>query len=115
MEELSKIISSLDAYLLLSCHSEGLPISLLEVMSAGLPWIATDIGGIRDIATDDRTTRVIPPNSDDAIIKAAILSLASDIKNGFVSTEKQKLLYQQRYSARVLINQWKNVLRLQIS
>ena len=43
--ELVKVIETLDAYLLLSSHPEGLPIALLEVMSAGLPWLASDRRG----------------------------------------------------------------------
>src|SRR5690606_8032334 len=53
-EELEKIFNSLDGFLLLSVHPEGLPICLLESMGAGLPWLATDRGGVPDIRSEER-------------------------------------------------------------
>lgn len=41
-----------DAFLLSSDY-EALPLALLEAMAAGLPIISTDVGGVRDIVTDN--------------------------------------------------------------
>ncbi len=38
---------------LLSSDFEALPLALLEAMAAGLPIVATDVGGVRDIVTDN--------------------------------------------------------------
>jgi glycosyltransferase involved in cell wall biosynthesis len=69
---LTNAIASIDGFLLLSVHSEGLPICLLEAMSAGLPWLATDRGGISDIACDPNSTRVIPTDFNYEQVKQAI-------------------------------------------
>jgi glycosyltransferase involved in cell wall biosynthesis len=111
-KELNAIIGQLDAYLLISTHPEGLPISLLEVMSAGLPWLATDRGGIPDIACDPVSTRVIPAFSEYQDVKAAVLSLASDINDGKIDRDLQKDLYHKKFSASVLTNRWFGVLEL---
>lgn len=36
-----------------SSNYEGLPLSILEAMAAGLPIISTNVGGIKDIVTDN--------------------------------------------------------------
>jgi glycosyltransferase involved in cell wall biosynthesis len=108
--ELQTVLSSLDAYLLLSTHPEGLPIALLEVMSAGLPWLATDRGGVADIACDPLATRVIPATATYPEVKAAVLSLATAIRQGQVSRATQKALYAERFSSKVLVKKWRETL-----
>jgi len=111
--ELSQIVGQLDAYLLISSHPEGLPIALLEVMSAGVPWLATDKGGIKDIACDPLSTRVINGEANYIEIKAAVLSLVNDILNGKINRSLQKELYIQKFSPWVLVDRWKTALSLQ--
>lgn len=105
-EELVQVITSLDALLLITTNPEGLPIILLEAMSAGLPWLSTDQGGIPDIALDKDATRVIPSNSDYETVKNAVISLAADIQSGKISNAAQKQLYLEKFSSSALIVEW---------
>ncbi|UOG73697.1 glycosyltransferase family 4 protein [Hymenobacter tibetensis] len=109
-EALQGVLTQLDAYLLLSTHPEGLPIALLEVMSAGLPWLATDRGGVPDIACDPMATRVIPTTASYEEVKNAVLTLATDIQTGRVSRSAQKALYAETFSAKVLVKRWRETL-----
>ncbi len=53
-------LNAMDIFCLPS-YREGMPISLLEAMSMGLPCIATDIRGCREEVVDGETGWLIPP------------------------------------------------------
>lgn len=112
LKKLTQVLHSLDGLLLLTKNAEGLPISLLESMSAGLPWLSTDQGGIPDIALDPTATRVISSAASYDQIKKAVLALAADLRMGRISGQQQVALYARKFSADVLVNQWRSVLKL---
>ena len=53
--------------LVLSSHSEGLPMSILEGMAYGLPVIATKVGAIPELITDGKEGFLIAPKDIDAL------------------------------------------------
>ncbi len=69
-------IKSHDMLLLPSTH-EGLPMVILEALSARLPVITTPVGSIPEVLTDGETARIIPVN-DPAALADAIAGLAAD-------------------------------------
>ena len=107
-QELCEVANTLDTFLLLTTHSEGLPVSLLEMMSAGIPWISANKGGIPDIACDPSSTRIIDVSNYE-LIKQSVLQLADDINKGNVSRDKQMTLYRKKFSVDVLVENWKSV------
>ncbi len=69
-------LQAADAFVLAS-QSEGLPISLLEAMAAGLPSIVSDVGGMPE-AVRAADAGLVVPAGDEAALAAAILRLAGD-------------------------------------
>ena len=61
----------------LSSRSEGLPISVLEAMAAGLPVIASDVGGLRE-QVEDGVTGLLVPAGDVAALATALERLVGD-------------------------------------
>ena len=61
----------------LSSHSEGTSVSLVESMAAGLPSVVTNAGGNAYVVEDGVTGIVVPVRDVDALA-AAMLSLARD-------------------------------------
>jgi glycosyltransferase involved in cell wall biosynthesis len=75
------LLPAFDVFALTSVpRSEGIPTALLEAMACGLPVVATDVGGVREIVDD--ATGFIVPSRDVAAITAALerLLLASDLR-----------------------------------
>ena len=63
----------------LPSYREGLPTTLLEAMSCGLPVVATAISGISDVIDDYKTGLLVPTNSPEKLANA-ILMLIEDSK-----------------------------------
>jgi len=54
----------------LSSVTEGVPVSLLEAMSAGVPAVVTDVGGMSEIARLSPTIVTAPPSNSQALADA---------------------------------------------
>lgn len=65
-EKKEKLLNLADAYIQPS-YNEGLPISILEAMSYGLPTISTKVGGIPEIIADGVNGYLITPGDKDSI------------------------------------------------
>jgi glycosyltransferase involved in cell wall biosynthesis len=61
----------------LATRSEGLGSSILEAMSAGLPVVATRVGGVPEIV-EEGVTGVLVPASDPAALASAMARMAVD-------------------------------------
>jgi glycosyltransferase involved in cell wall biosynthesis len=58
---------SLADIFVLPSHSEGSPNALLEAMSAGLPVVATSVGGVPEIVQSGVTGLLVPPRDREAM------------------------------------------------
>lgn len=61
---------AMDIAVMPSVLDEGLPTAALEAQAAGLPIVASDIGGTRETLVDGGTGRLAPPGDADALAVA---------------------------------------------
>lgn len=57
--------------------SEGIPVSIMEAMSFGIPCIATDVGGTSEIVVDEYNGYLVDPQVENERIAALIQKAAS--------------------------------------
>jgi glycosyltransferase involved in cell wall biosynthesis len=75
-EEIAELLAVADLLVLPSLH-EGMPLVVLEAMSAGVPVLATRVCGTDEIVVDGATGRLIPARDPDALA-TALLDLLAD-------------------------------------
>lgn len=69
------LFAAADAFVLASRvlpsgRTEGAPTAVLEAMDAGLPVVATDVGGVASLVAHERTGLLVPPGDVDALTHA---------------------------------------------
>ncbi|MGH7720236.1 MAG: glycosyltransferase [Gemmatimonadaceae bacterium] len=75
VEDMGRLFSAFDAFVL-SSRTEGTPIVLFEAMSAAVPIVATRVGGVPDVVSDQEALLVAPENP--AALARAIESVMLD-------------------------------------
>lgn len=74
--DVDRLYHAMDLYVLAS-HREGFPRSAMEAAASGLPVVATDIRGCRQVVDHDTTGLLVPARNPDALA-AAVEALATD-------------------------------------
>jgi glycosyltransferase involved in cell wall biosynthesis len=95
--DINIILANSDIFVLSSLY-EGLPNALMEAMAMGLPCVATDVGGVRQLIDNQNNGLVINAESDDDI-RVAIEWLISNREKskmyGLSAWEKMQEQYTQ--------------------
>jgi glycosyltransferase involved in cell wall biosynthesis len=76
VENVPDVLGSAQAFVLPSL-SEAFPNAAIEAMAAGLPVVASAVGGLLDLVDHGRTGLLVPP-ADPGALAGAIASLVDD-------------------------------------
>jgi glycosyltransferase involved in cell wall biosynthesis len=77
-DDVTGLLADADVFVLAS-RSEGLPLSVIEAMAAGVPVVASDVGGLRELVRDAETGVLVRPG-DPAALADALRPLLADIE-----------------------------------
>jgi len=107
-----EILTSSDIYILPS-HAEGLPISILEAMSAGLAIVSTNVGAIPEVIENGVNGYLI--NKGDYVALADKISILLNDKNhlnniSYNNTEKIKNNYDLNYVLEKMDKEYNNLI-----
>ncbi len=89
-------------------YSEGLPTTVLEAGAVGLPVIATDVGGTREIITNDINGFLIPPYDSITLYKH-IASLLNDKYKVCTFREKIRKDVLLNYTSTIMIKSFEGL------
>lgn len=73
-KDVTHYLQKMDIFLMTS-WSEGLPVAIIEAMAAGLPVVATSVGGVPELVIHGETGYLGPPNNPEVIAKYASMLL----------------------------------------
>jgi L-malate glycosyltransferase len=95
-EDVSRLLSDADVFVLPS-RSEAFPNGAIEAMAAGLPVVASAVGGLLDLIEPGRTGLLLPPGDPDALA-GALRQLFTDRALASRLGDAARTHVHQRYS-----------------
>jgi len=75
-DDVPSLLAAVDVFILPSL-TEALPTVVIEAMAAGLPVVATDVGGIREMVGHGTSGLIVPPADPAALADATVRILVS--------------------------------------
>ena len=96
-----EILEQSDIFVLASRY-EGLPMSILEAMRAGLPVIASDVGGVRE-AVAEGVTGFLVPRGDEAVLRNRVELLLTDAALRSSLGTQGRTRFERDFSSKVMV------------
>jgi len=96
--------------LVLSSHTEGLPMILLEAMQAGIPIAATAVGGIPSVL-DNGNCGLLVPAAEPDLLAEAMLELVAQDEDCCLRLQRAKKRVCEKYSSQAMANAYLGVYR----
>jgi glycosyltransferase involved in cell wall biosynthesis len=79
IRDLPSLYADLDI-LALTSNNEGTPVAVIEAMAAGVPVVATDVGGVRELISDFEFRILESEDSDFEVCERGILVKRGDVE-----------------------------------
>jgi len=108
VKDMRHFYSALDACVLNSTR-EGLPLSLLEAMSFGIPVVATDVGGVGELLAEGAGL-LVPPQAPE-VLADALKSLAAQPELPQKLARKGKARIRQSYTIDSMVDRYVELYR----
>ena len=95
----AEVLRAFDAFLL-SSRTEGTPITLLEAMAAGVPIVATRVGGVPDVVSSEEALLVASEDAD--AMATALETIAQDPE----AARRRARRARERLGAQFAVEPW---------
>jgi len=102
LDDISGVYAFTDV-VILSSWSEGLPQSLLQAMAAGIPVVATRVGGVSEVVSHEKTGLLVEPGDHEALADGIIKVIREPILREQMVT-LAKGLVRSRYTLNQMLD-----------
>lgn len=107
IENAAELLKAFDIYVC-SSVKEGLPYSILEAMQAGLPIVATNVGGIPEMIEDKKNGLLVrPQNPEELAEKIKILIEDENLRNALGA--RAKINAEKKFGVKGMIEETKKI------
>jgi len=103
-----EILSNLDLVVLATTTHEAFGRVIIEAQAAGVPVVATEVGGVVDIIEDGRTGLMVPP-SDPQSMAEAVIKIFKDPLLARDLAEAAYIKVKEKYNVELMVNNTLNV------
>lgn len=108
--QVPEVLKHSDAFLFPSLH-EGLPLALMEAMAAACPVITSQVGGMKEVVSDEQLGFTVDPASVDSIAHAMKKALENDPGKNRIIAENAKQHIIKHFSAARMADDYETLYR----
>jgi glycosyltransferase involved in cell wall biosynthesis len=108
-DDVPNLMKAADIFVLAS-EQEAVPMSILEAMAAGLPVVATGVGGIPGVVADGESGWLVPPR-DPAAMAARLVELAADRNRRLAMGAAGQGLHRAHWDAERMVDRYAEFLQ----
>lgn len=109
IENVAEVYSFTDVAIL-SSWSEGLPQSLLHAMAAGVPVVATKVGGVPEVVIHEETGILIEPGDSESLSKGIIRVLKDPLLREHMVSKAREII-KSRYTIDHMLDKTESLYR----
>ncbi len=105
--EVPALLRACEAGALVPVRNEGLSNTILEYMAAGLPVLATDCGGNRELVRDGETGRLVPAGASPEEVASAWISLLQNRETYLAMGLQGRAFVEQHHAPSGVLEQFR--------
>jgi glycosyltransferase involved in cell wall biosynthesis len=107
--DVPELLQDMDVFVMTSSY-EGLSNTVMEAMLAGLPVVATDVGGNSELVIDGKTGFLCPPDDEHALTER-VISLVKDQKNAKLMGDQGKSRILNEFTIEKMVRETEDTYR----
>ena len=108
--DVPEVMAAADGYVMSSAW-EGMPIALLEAAAAGLPIVATRVGGNHEVVRDGESGFLVPPRDSEALGQAMLRLMEQTPERRRDMGERGREHVRVHYGLGRVVERWQDLYR----